>query len=770
MFIKDNYPPIPSLKSATVKINPTEPRYKLENRMWQGCPSIVKTKGGRLFASYFSGGHKEPGYDNYNILAYSDDGGDTWREFFFLEADESHFDHATDINLFYSPEGELYITYIQCRLLNHMLPTDQIWTFYDGIFGTWAIKCSNPDGDEITLEEPVRWCDGFSRNQPTVLSTGEWVLPAYDWLPERFAETKSFLGRDNPEAKYYYRLYISNDKGKTWQRKNGPCKSYLVEFDEPMLLEGKGGEWHYFARVSNGIFYAVSYDKGDTWVDIKPLWLEAAGARFFVRRALSGNILLVYSGSGRDKLYAKISKDEMKSWSEPLVLDDRHDVSYPDGMQDTDGCFYIAYDRERYGAREILWTRFTEEDIEKGGFYGEKSFSRRIISKIPEENPSFPSKKPENVRLGDKEGYYPPIPSLRQAKAAVCPTDERYLKHGRKWQGTPAVVKTKGGRIWAVWASGDEKESEHGSFIVISFSDDNGESWNDAYMTVEGDAEHFDRVYAPQIFITPSDELYVTYTQSRMLTHLRRIDRLWSFYDGVNGVWAMKCKNADAKNPEFEEAVRWCDGAMTSKPCFLSTGEWLIASLDWMPPPHARTYSLTRNERYTYSLYISSDCGESWSKIEGPVKKSLVCFDETAVLETRDGKWHFLAGTRNGIFHSASEDRGESWMDISDSCPSGVASSLSLARLNSGNILLVHSEADKKCLVARMSEDNLATFGKSYIIDEAATASCSDIFIDENGRALIIYDRESCNTNDIVLTEISEEDILNGNPVKKTVF
>lgn len=770
MFIKDNYPPIPSLKPATFKINPTEPKYKLENRMWQGCPSIVKTKGGRLFMAYFSGGHKEPGYDNYNVLAYSDDDGETWKDFFFLEADEAHHDHAIDLNLFYAPNGAMYITYMQTRLINHLLPTDQIWAFYDGIFGTWAIKYPDPDGDEITFEEPVRWCDGYPRNQPTVLSTGEWVLTAYDWLPEQFVKTKSFLGRDNSEAKYYYRLYISKDEGKTWERKDGPYKPQLVEFDEPMLLEGKDGQWHYFTRVNKGILHAVSYDRGDTWVDRDPLWLEAGGSRFFVRRLMSGNILLVYSGTGREKMYAKISKDEMESWSEPLVLDDRRNVSYPDGMQDTDGYIYIAYDRERYGAREILWSRFTEEDIEKGGFFGEKSFTKRIMSKVPDENPRFPDKKPENPWLGDNEGYYPPVPSLKQAKVTVRPTDDKYLKRGRKWQGIPSVAKTQDGRIWAVWFSGGEKEPGYGNFIVASFSDDEGKTWNDAYMTVEGDDEHFDRVYDPQIFITPSGELYITYTQCRILSHLNRIDQMWTFYDGVNGVWAMKCKDADAEHPEFEKAVRWCDGTMISKPQFLSTGEWLLTSWDWIPPEFTRTYSLTRDEKYNYSLYISSDCGKSWNKIEGPQKKSLVWFDEPAVIEGKDGKWHFLARTKTGIFYSVSKDRGASWNDISADWLSGADSRFSVTRLNSGKVLLVSSLEGRKGLIARISDDELATFGKPYVIDARADVSYPDAFVDKDGKIYIIYDRERYNAKEILLTSLFENDILNGTPSSKEII
>lgn len=60
-----------------IKLNPGE-EYSEENRYWQGCPSVAVTKGGRLFAAWYSGGMFEPCIDNYNLMVKSDDGGKTW--------------------------------------------------------------------------------------------------------------------------------------------------------------------------------------------------------------------------------------------------------------------------------------------------------------------------------------------------------------------------------------------------------------------------------------------------------------------------------------------------------------------------------------------------------------------------------------------------------------------------------------------------------------------------------------------------------------------
>jgi hypothetical protein len=47
-----------------------------------------------------------------------------------------------------------------------------------------------------------------------------------------------------------------------------------------------------------------------------------------------------------------ISEDELKTRKGFLILDERNDVSYPDGVEASDGYIYIIYDRERTGERK----------------------------------------------------------------------------------------------------------------------------------------------------------------------------------------------------------------------------------------------------------------------------------------------------------------------------------------------------------------------------------------------------------------------------------
>ena len=48
------------------------------------------------------------------------------------------------------------------------------------------------------------------------------------------------------------------------------------------------------------------------------------------------------------------------------MIDPRTGISYPDFAQQSDGTILCVYDRDRYGAGEILLAEFTEADLRAG--------------------------------------------------------------------------------------------------------------------------------------------------------------------------------------------------------------------------------------------------------------------------------------------------------------------------------------------------------------------------------------------------------------------
>ena len=77
-----------------------------------------------------------------------------------------------------------------------------------------------------------------------------------------------------------------------------------------------------------------------------------------------------------------LSDDDGVTWYGHLLIDGRDAVSYPDGIETEDGRVYLIYDHERYNAREILMTVFTEEDVIAGKYITPASRNCIIVNKI----------------------------------------------------------------------------------------------------------------------------------------------------------------------------------------------------------------------------------------------------------------------------------------------------------------------------------------------------------------------------------------------------
>src|SRR5690554_7952431 len=64
---------IGTLTAARILDRPDSDRYQDRYRLWQGIPSIERTRGGRLYANWYSGMATETG-GNFVVVTSSDDG------------------------------------------------------------------------------------------------------------------------------------------------------------------------------------------------------------------------------------------------------------------------------------------------------------------------------------------------------------------------------------------------------------------------------------------------------------------------------------------------------------------------------------------------------------------------------------------------------------------------------------------------------------------------------------------------------------------------
>jgi len=336
---------------------------------------IERTPAGRLWAAWVGG---EDGPRAFMVAATSDDDGETWsKPRLVIDSRSPSLPVPRSVivgNLWTDPRGRLWFFF------------DQTMNHFDGRGGLWASVCTDPDSDAPAWTQPRRLWHGAALNKPTVLSTGEWLLPAY--LLQHATGFGPFHGIF-PELDPYrgVNLFASPDQGQTWERR--ACIRFPnPDWHEPMVVERRDGTLWLLGRTAKGIVQTVSSDRGYTWSEPEyPAHIRHPNARFHLRRLASGRILLVKHGDtvaaheGRSKLTAWLSEDEGATWKGGLMLDERQGVSYPDGIQAPDGTLYISYDRNRSTDGEILLARIAEDDILAGALTGPRSRLKMLISR-----------------------------------------------------------------------------------------------------------------------------------------------------------------------------------------------------------------------------------------------------------------------------------------------------------------------------------------------------------------------------------------------------
>jgi len=349
------------------------PEYGYDRLDYGMTIGIERTPGGRLWACWVAGGDSA---EAFFVLATSDDDGETWsKPRLVIDPHKKNLPQKRRVlvgNLWTDPTGKLWLFF------------DQSMEMFDGRAGVWASQCKNPDAKNPLWSRARRIWHGSTLNKPTVLSTGEWMLPisllehgAPHYKGGGFQELYPLRGAN---------VFVSEDKGASWQRR-GAVRFPHPNWHEHMIVERRDGSLWMLARTGNGIMESTSTDGGKNWSKPTASKINHPVARFHIRRLASGRLLLIKHGDTidshqhRSKLTAWLSENDGESWSGGLMLDKRNGISYPDGFQAPDGTIYISYDRNRATDGEILLARFTEEDIVARMLVGKKSKLQIQISR-----------------------------------------------------------------------------------------------------------------------------------------------------------------------------------------------------------------------------------------------------------------------------------------------------------------------------------------------------------------------------------------------------
>ncbi len=369
------------------------PEYGPDARKYQGIPGIERAPGGRLWAVWYAGKEHEDRY-NYVVGVTSNDDGKTWSDLkFVIDPDGDGPLRTSDPCPWLDPDGRLWLFW---------------WMNGAGKNQLNAMTTENPGAENPTWTEPRMICPGVMMCKPIVASDGTWLLPTAIWRQEGSC-----------------RVVASVDKGKTWELRGTATIPDPKDrnCDEPMMVQRKDGSLWMLVRTTYGIGETVSRDMGRSWTPVKPSAIPHPTSRFFIRRVISGNLVLVKHGpmdrrTGRSHLTAFVSKDDGVTWEGGLMLDERGSVSYPDGTQSPDGVIRIIYDWNRADDKHILMAAFTEQDALAGKDVSGKVRLRVLINQATGINPKPWLWDPRRLRLKKNQDA---APFLAGPRAEVKP-------------------------------------------------------------------------------------------------------------------------------------------------------------------------------------------------------------------------------------------------------------------------------------------------------------------------------------------------------------
>jgi len=233
-------------------------------------------------------------------------------------------------------------------------PDGVVWLFYVVRWGeTWSTSRIQA---KISRDGAQNWSESFVvsehegmmvRGRPIVLSTGDYLLPAYHetgFDPESVgpASVGSFLRWDPAHKLWVQSGEIHSKKGNIQPAAAEIAPGHLIAYCR------RGGG---YGPVTDGFLVrSESTDGGRTWSEGQDSKFPNPNAAVDFIKLQSGALLLVYNNSmtERDPLSVALSTDQDKTWPwRRDIATGPHDYAYPVAIQTRDGKIHVVYTSEQ---------------------------------------------------------------------------------------------------------------------------------------------------------------------------------------------------------------------------------------------------------------------------------------------------------------------------------------------------------------------------------------------------------------------------------------
>ncbi len=333
-------------------------------------------------------------------------------------------------------------------------------------------------------------------------------------------------------------------------------------------------------------------------------------------------------------------------------------------------------------------------------------------------------------------------------------------------QGVPTIERAPDGRLWVAFRTEYSLPHLERSIVLVT-SDDDGYTWSDPKVVIHENDENGDRVstFDPALWHDPTGRLWFFWCKRFYPDPAKSDD---SDYEDFH-IWAIKTDHSEDENPLWSEPRKLMEGVMLNKPVVLSTGDWLFPSTSW------RRHTTNWPDETT--VFRSTDQGATFSYLGG-VHTPDVRFNEHMIVERKDNSLWMLARPNwndlTGIAESFSYDGGRTWSKGTRQSHymEGPNTRFFISRLQSGKLLLIYHDHPRlrTNLTAFLSEDDGRTWPHRLLLDDRQTGDDSsddaisypDAVESNDGRIYIVYDRNRQTDQEILMTVITEEDIMAG--------
>jgi sialidase-1 len=280
---------------------------------------FIELRDGRVLFiySHFTGGSSD--HASAHLAGrVSNDRGLTWSDKdTLILANEGGF-NVMSVSLLRLQQGSIGLFYIRKNSLQDCRPVMRV-SSDEG--QTWS------EAIEIITDQVGYYV--LNNDRVIQLKSGRLICPvALHNLPE-YAE---------PDWKGLLMCYVSDDQGKTWRRNQsilkgeGPDRARIT-LQEPGVIELLDGRLMMWSRTDDGSQYlSWSKDQGETWSEPQPSQIQSPRSPASMERIPGRQeLLMVWNNHAnitdslknrRTPFHVAISKDEGKSWSTRLVLED----------------------------------------------------------------------------------------------------------------------------------------------------------------------------------------------------------------------------------------------------------------------------------------------------------------------------------------------------------------------------------------------------------------------------------------------------------------